>query len=79
MALDTRPPRNDLTSRECAKLIGGLLGGLCEQASIEDVKQAIDWWSRNESAWNAFRKMKTYYTEHPQVDVLMTFDPKSTI
>lgn len=76
MALDTRPARNDLTSRECAKLIGGLLSSLCDQASIEEVKEAVDWWSQNQTAWDAFRRMKAYYTEHWDADVLMTFDPK---
>jgi hypothetical protein len=75
MSLDTRPARNDLTSRECAKLIGGLLASLCEQASIEEVKEAVDSWSRNQTVWDAFRRMKAYYTEHQEVDVLMTFDP----
>ncbi len=78
MALDSRPARNDLTSRECAKLIGALLNGLCEQASIDDVKLAVDWWSTNKGAWDAIREMKSIYTQNPEVDVVMTLDVKST-
>lgn len=67
--LDERPARDDLTDRECAKLIGGFLGGLIGQADVDDVKRAIDWWSQNESAWASFRKMKDYWAEHRNVDV----------
>jgi hypothetical protein len=67
--LDPRPAREDLTDRECAKLLGGFLGGLIDQADIDAVKRAIDWWSQNESAWTTFRKMKNYCKEHPNVDV----------
>lgn len=67
--LDERPARCDLTDRECAKLLGGFLGGLIAQADVEAVKRAIDWWSRNESAWATFRKMKDYCAENPNVDV----------
>ncbi len=67
--LDERPARDDLTDRECAKLIGGFLGGLIGQADVDDVKRAIDWWSQNQSAWTSFRKIKEYWTENPDVDV----------
>lgn len=63
------PARGDLTSRECAKIIGGLLGSLTGVAAIDDVKCAIDWWSQNESAWNSFRQMKAYFEKNPDVDV----------
>jgi len=78
MALDIKPARNDFTSREFAKLIGALLGGLCELGSIDDVKKAVDWWSNNTSAWDTFRKMKAYYTENPDLDVMVTFKPNPT-
>lgn len=76
MALDTRPARNDLTSRECAKLLGGLLASLSEQALIDDVREAVIWWAENQTAWEAFRRMKEYYIRETELDVLMTFDPK---
>lgn len=77
MNLDPKPVRNYLTTHECVKLIGGLLSGLCEQASIETVKQAVQWWAENQSAWEALAKMKAYYTEHSDKDVLMTFKPSN--
>ena len=72
VTLDSMPSRTDLTSRECAKIIGGLLGSLTGVAAIDDVKCAIDWWSQNESAWNSFRRMKAYFAENPDVDVATT-------
>lgn len=67
--LDTRPGRTDLTSRECAKILGGLLGSLCQNAAIEDVRLAVTWWSQNETAWATFRQMNAYFAQHPEVDV----------
>jgi len=67
--LDPRPYRQDLTDRECAKLLGAVIGGLCESAGVDTVKRAIDWWSQNESCWGTFRKMYAYCHENPGVDV----------
>ena len=55
--LDEKPARTDLTTRECAKLIGGTIGALCTMADIETVKAAIQWWSENDSAWQPFRML----------------------
>ncbi len=77
--LDPKPVRCDLTNTECVKLIGGLLSSLCEQTSIETVKEAIDWWSQAKSPWQAFHTMKAYYLAHPDVDILLGFDPKEGI
>lgn len=49
--LDTRPARNDLTSRECAKLLGGFLGGLAEMAPIEAVRDAVNWYAQHDDPW----------------------------
>jgi len=65
--LDPRPSRN-LTSRECAKILSGLIGSLCQNADIDDVKRAIDWWSQNDTAWVTFRQMKAYCEQNPDVD-----------
>lgn len=53
MALDPRPGRTDLTSRECAKLIGGTIGCLVGMASVDAVREAIRWWAGPEAkdAW----------------------------
>ena len=45
--LDKRPARTDLTSRECSKLIGGIVGTLAEMAGAHEIKTAIAWWDRH--------------------------------
>lgn len=51
--LDPRPARL-LTSRECAKLLGGMVGGLVGTATIEDVRTAVRWWAETDAAWEGF-------------------------
>jgi hypothetical protein len=51
--LDSRPTRQ-LTSRECAKILGATIGGLCDMASVEDVRVAVRWWIETEDAWLPF-------------------------
>lgn len=71
--LDDRPARNDLTSRECAKILAGTITALADQAAIDNVKLAIEWLARSESMWDALRKMKAYSAEHPELDVMVQF------
>jgi len=52
--LDPRPARTDLTDRECARIIGGLLGSLLGIASDTDtVRRAVKWWAETDTAWQA--------------------------
>jgi hypothetical protein len=51
MPLDTRPARKDLTDRECATLIGGLIGSLAQVAPIENIRRALQWWLEHEQPW----------------------------
>jgi hypothetical protein len=51
--LDPRPARQ-LTSRECAKILGGVIGGLIDTAKPEDVRAAVRWWAETDEAWEAF-------------------------
>lgn len=44
MKLDDRPARIDLTDRECAKLIGGIVGCLLQMSDQQTVRQALQWW-----------------------------------
>lgn len=44
MKLDDRPARTDLTDRECAKLIGGLVGNLLQMSDQQSVRRALQWW-----------------------------------
>jgi hypothetical protein len=49
--LDPEPARL-LTTRECAKLLGGSIGCLMTMARAEDVKAAVTWWVEHwEEAW----------------------------
>jgi hypothetical protein len=48
--LSSEPARTDLTDRECAKLIGSIVGGLLTMAKPEDVRAALEWWAKNFSA-----------------------------
>jgi len=54
MPLSCEAARTDLTDRECAKLIGSLLGGLVLMADRETVRAAVRWWAENDLAWSAF-------------------------
>jgi len=51
--LDPRPMRKDLTSRECASLIGALLGSLVTFADLAEVRAAVLWWAERDDAWDA--------------------------
>lgn len=45
MALNTRPAREDLTDRECAKILGGTIGGLELMTRGNEVRDAVRWWA----------------------------------
>jgi hypothetical protein len=49
--LDARPARTDLTSRECVKLLGSLIGGLCEMADAATVRDAVRWLAMKDAFW----------------------------
>lgn len=51
--LDSRPSRTDLTDRECAKILGGLIGSLCLMTTVETVRAAVEHWAENSEAWTA--------------------------
>jgi hypothetical protein len=52
MKLSSKPTRHDLTDRECAKLLGGLIGGLCAASDdVDAVRRAVRWWAANDDAW----------------------------
>ncbi|HYX22395.1 MAG TPA: hypothetical protein VFA98_16245 [Thermoanaerobaculia bacterium] len=53
----SKEPARKLNDREVAKILGGLLGGLCDMASVEDVKNAVEWWASEDDAWEMFREM----------------------
>lgn len=55
--LSPQAARTDLTDRECTKLIGGLIGGLCQMSDPQTVRDAIRWWAESDEAWNAMAAM----------------------
>ena len=50
------PARTDLTDRECAKIIGGVIGGLCQLTCPMTVRAAVEWWAAEEHAWEVMQK-----------------------
>jgi len=54
MALSGKPAREDLTDRECAKLLGGMIGGLVSMSDPASVQRAVKWWADNPDAWKLF-------------------------
>lgn len=49
-------PAHILTDRECAKLLGGIIGCLTEWCGPATVKRAIRWWAENLDAVDAIEK-----------------------
>ena len=49
--LSNLPARTDLTDRECAKIIGGVLYGLCQVSCPTTVRAAVQWWAETDKAW----------------------------
>jgi hypothetical protein len=52
--LDPKPARTDLTDRECTKIIGGILGALCQMTDIETLRNAVKWWAETDELWGMF-------------------------
>jgi hypothetical protein len=67
MPLDPKPARTDLTDRECAKLIGGLIGTLGELAPLENIRAAVKWWAENEEPWKEIQDWLQASTNIPEV------------
>ena len=58
--LDPRPARQDLTSRECSKLLGGLIGSLGMMAPLETIREAVRWWAEADGAWREIENFKKF-------------------
>jgi len=54
--LSVLPAREDLTDRECAKILGSLIGGLVQMAPAENVRAAVRWWAETDEAWPAIEE-----------------------
>jgi len=49
--LEPEPRRCDLTVREVASILGGLIGSLCENSPPDKVREAVIWWATTDAAW----------------------------
>ena len=74
--MDERPARSDLTDRECAKIIRGLLGSLSLMVCDQDtLRRAVQWWAETDDCWRSFEiqaKVRKQYIES-----LMKTNPRS--
>jgi glycosyltransferase involved in cell wall biosynthesis len=61
--LTTKARRTDLTDRELASILGGLIGGLCDSADIDDIRNAVRWWAETDEAWEEFKSMRQMMKE----------------
>lgn len=57
-SLSSEAARADLSDRECAKIVGSVIGGLVQMAPIENVRDAVRWWAENDDAWKAVSYLK---------------------
>jgi hypothetical protein len=55
--------RRDRTDKECVEIIGATIGGLLLQSDFETVHRAVQWWSEQKSAWEAFRLTSPVFPE----------------
>lgn len=39
---------------DCKAILGGMLCGLCMTCGVKDVREAVQWWSRNSKGWMHF-------------------------
>lgn len=53
--LSTVEARTDLTSRECAKLLGAMIGGLLQMAPLEEIRCAVRWLDVEDAYWDLIR------------------------
>jgi hypothetical protein len=50
--LDSRPARTDMTSREAAKVLGGLIGAMLQMSdNPEAIRDAVRWIAENDEYW----------------------------
>ncbi len=63
--LDEQPARTDLTSREVAKILGGLVGCLIQMTENADVvRDAFKWWAETDAAWDWAYALKALDPKH---------------
>ena len=56
--LDTRSSRSDLTRRECAAILGSIIGGLMQLSNATTIRNAVRWWAETDAAWLPLEQLK---------------------
>jgi hypothetical protein len=49
--LSTEASRTDMTDRECAAILGSIIGGLAHLSDVATVRNAVRWWAETDEAW----------------------------
>jgi hypothetical protein len=52
------PIRHDMTDRECAGILGGLIAGLAQLAPIDQVRNALAWWAETDEPWAQIAQLR---------------------
>lgn len=52
------PARKDMTDREVAKILAGLMGGLLNMTTLDAIKNAVRWWANTPEAWAIFEAVE---------------------
>jgi hypothetical protein len=71
MSLNPRAARVDLTDREIAKLVCGVLGGISQMAPPEEIRKALDWILAN---WEA---VSPTFAAGYQMGCMSSVDPEN--
>jgi hypothetical protein len=53
--LDEHQARTDFTSREVAKILSSLVGGLVGMSTADEVRTAVRWLAENEEIWTILK------------------------
>jgi hypothetical protein len=56
--LNSNPSRGDLTDRECAAMLGSVIGGLINLSDVEAIRNAVRWWAETDAAWRPMQNLK---------------------
>jgi hypothetical protein len=55
--LDTRPVRTDMTSREAARILSSLIGGLATLMDPQVLREAVVWIAVEDNFWRALQRI----------------------
>jgi hypothetical protein len=52
------PIRRDCTDRECAGILGGLVGVLVQFAPVAEIRNALAWWAETDEPWEELAQLR---------------------